>query len=497
MKFEALYFNGKINKVYRGIAPENGKLNVINPKGHSALVTLWSKIAGNGGFWEKIKNSCPALLNPDSPLAVVSNLYGNGLPQMLANIAYNPQIERIAVSGGNASGSAEALANFFQRGTREESVGGISMLTIEGTQFPLPRELHPDNFRYKPDVKQFSSGDLEGICAFVSQPVTKYYQESDRLAIGLPKPVFKDFPSDITFHNISAKRPLEAWMEVMYLLDRFGINLELTGEKGKRRALFNLDVNIADASPEDEDTLRRFGYDPEELKAYRETMINPNLPTDKNYTYGNRMRSYFGIDALRVCGERLKTNPMDRHCLVSLWDTSKDLLHEGKDSSSPCFTDSYFDLVNGTLMMTAHFRTHNAVSAWLTNVYGLRAIQEKVSEYSGIRPGQLNVRSRWIGIDSDNAKTIKAQELIKANRRAPLEVNDPRGYFVPEVRDGNILVGHYSPAGLLLHEYVGTPQQIKDTLRLYRAITDPDHAVWIGYNLAMAEFERTGKVDGF
>ncbi|MDP3882369.1 MAG: hypothetical protein Q8Q31_05825 [Nanoarchaeota archaeon] len=497
MEFQPLYFREKLNPLADPPNPENGRLNIVNPRGHSALVTLWSKIAGNGGFWEKIRTSRQGLLNQDSPLAVVSNLYGNGLPQMLANLAYNPQIERIAVSGGNASGSAEALANFFSNGVREESVGGLPMLTIEGTQFPLPKELHPNNFRYQPEIVQFNPGDLEGICNFISQPARRAYQESDRAAIDLPKPVFKDFPSDITFHNVSAGKPLEAWMEVMYLLDRFGVNLELTGEKGKRRALFNLDVNVADASFENEDDLRKFGYNPDELKAYRQTMIDPTKQADKTYTYGNRMREYFGIDALKVCGERLRANPMDRHSLVSLWDTSKDLTHQGADSSSPCFTDAYFDLVNGKLMMTAHFRTHNAVSAWLTNLYGLRAIQEKVSEYSGIEPGQLNVRSRWVGIDPENAKTVKAQELIKANRKSPLEVDDPRGYFVTEVKEDQIVIGHYSPKGVLLREYAGNPKEIKDGLRLDRAISDADHAFWVGYNAAKAEFDLTGKVAGF
>jgi len=496
MEFQPLYFREKLNLLPPG-QPENGKLNVINLNGNSALVTLWSKIAGNGGFWGKVQTSRPGLLEKESPLAVMANLYGNGLPQMLANLAYNPQIERITITGGNASGSAEALMNFFQRGVKREYIGGSSMLSIEGTQFPLPMELHPDNFRYKPETTLFNPGDLEGICNFISQPPKKIYGTDERVKIEIPAPVFKDYPSDITYHNISAKRPLEAWMEVMHLLDRFGVNLELAGEKGKRRALFNLDVNVADASFENEDNLRKFGYNPDELRAYRQTMIDPAKQADKTYTYGNRMREYFGIDALKVCGERLRANPMDRHSLVSLWDTSHDLMHEGKDSSSPCFTDAYFDLVNGKLMMTAHFRTHNAVSAWLTNLYGLRSIQEEVSRYSGIEPGPLNVRSRWIGIDPDNAKTIRAQELIKTNRKASLEVNDPRGYFVTDIRDGKLILGHYSPAGLLLREYEGGPQQIKDQLRKDRAIIDPDHAMWIGYNLARAELERTGKVEGF
>ena len=497
MEFKPIYFKEKLNSLSVSLNPENGKLNIINPRGNSALVTLWSKIAGSGGFWEKIENSHPSLLKPVSPLAIVSNLYGNGLPQMLSNLAYNPQIERIAISGGNASGSAEALENFFEKGVKKEIIGGINMLTIEGTQFPLPNELHPCNFRYKPEIARFNSGDLEGICNFVSHTSPRSYQESDRLVINIPTPVFKDFPSDITFHNVSTEKPLEAWMEVMHLLDRFGVNLELTGDKGKRRALFNLDVNVSNPTFEDEGNLKKFGYNPDELREYRETMINPQKQTDKTYTYGNRLREYFGIDALKVCGYRLKANPMDRHSLVSLWDTSKDLIHQGADSSSPCFTDAYFDLVNGNLMMTAHFRTHNAVSAWLTNLYGLRAIQEKVSEYSGIQPGQLNIRSRWIGIDPDNAKSIRAQKLIKENRKIPLEVNDPRGYFITEVRDNQIIVGHYSQRGILLREYAGNPKDIKDELRLERAISDPDHAFWLGYNTAKAEFDITGKVVGF
>jgi len=120
MKFEPIYYKDK--------------LEIINPKGRVGVITLWSKPEK---IKEKIKSVYPKLFKADSPLVTITSLYGNGLPQMLANLAYNPQIDKIAIVGNDTSTvpSSKFLVNFLEQGIINEKVGGVEMSKIKDTGY--------------------------------------------------------------------------------------------------------------------------------------------------------------------------------------------------------------------------------------------------------------------------------------------------------------------------------------------------------------------------
>ena len=69
---------------------------------------------------------------------------------------------------------------------------------------------------------------------------------------------------------------------------------------------------------------------------------------------------------------------------MALWDTARDLtVKEGR----PCLGSLFFRRFEGKLTLSATFRTHNAMDAWLLNVYGLMAVQNWVAERVGFLPG--------------------------------------------------------------------------------------------------------------
>ncbi len=477
MKFNPLYFKDR--------------LKIINSRGLAGILTLW---AHPQKMEERIKRNHPSLFTNDSNLVTITSLYGNGLPQMLANLAYNPQIYRIGVIGNDtiAVPSYTFLRNFLDEGVVEEEIGGVVMARIRRTSFYIDPQLRPEMYSHL-EIERFR--DIRELANFIAEAKPRASKESDRIEIELSRPEFRDFPSDITSHNISAETPLEAWMEVMYHIDRFGQNIELP--KGLRRALFNLDVNIENPGFEPEERLKKFGFDPGELRAYQKDMLSPDLPDSVTYSYGHRLRAYWGLDALVKIAERLRSDTLDRHCHISLWDTKKDLSSKKGDSSSPCFTDAYFvKHPDGKLMMTSGFRTHNAVSAWLTNLYGLRAIQEFVAEKANIEPGQLNVRSRWIGIDPENSKTTAALALVNENRNIRLNLNDPKGHYeiTPDTLTNEIVVLHYNSKGVLLEEIRRErAEDIKAEIRQRGGFSTFDHAVWFGMRLEKAGRELEDK----
>ncbi len=470
MKFKPLYYKDK--------------LEIINPEGSAGIVTLWNKPEK---IYEKIKSAYPQIFSKESPLVTLTSLYGNGLPQMLANLIYNPQINKIAIVGNDTPTvpSGTYFLNFLEKGVKEKKIGGVLLNEIIGTTYAMDPQLLPKYLSYI-ETKKFTQSKLEGLVEFLNGKGRESSDE-DRIKIDLAEPKFSDFPSDLTSHNIIAQTPLDAWMDVMYHLDRYGKNVIL--EKGLRRALFNLDVNIKNPSFESEEKLLKFGFNPEELRLYQKDLLRFDVPKDISYTYGNRMRSYWGADGLEKISKMLDSYKENRHGFLSLWDTKNDLLER---NSSPCLTDLYFvkNPQDNTLMLSAGFRTHNAVSAWLTNLYGLRAVQEKVSKDSGITPGQINIRSRWIGIDPENSKTISALGLVNENRKINLDVSDPKGYYgvTVDMNKRELVVEHYNPDGLKLEEFRGkNSEDLKNQIRQIDGFSTTDHAMWVGVELARKE----------
>ncbi len=102
MRFESLYFQDR--------------LKIVNPEGDVAVSTLWSKVES---AHQIIEEAGVDLAPETSRIALIANLYGNGLPQMLRNLLWNPQIRYIVIVGKNLSGSREWLINFFEHGLEE------------------------------------------------------------------------------------------------------------------------------------------------------------------------------------------------------------------------------------------------------------------------------------------------------------------------------------------------------------------------------------------
>ena len=114
------------------------RLDLVNPAGDVGLVTLWTPLRTAKRVIGQIS---PDLLNPDmSRIAVVSNLYGDGMHQMLCNLLYNPQIRHLIAVGEDLDLPTTAEIDAFLRYGLEEAVMlGTSVYRIPGTTriFPL------------------------------------------------------------------------------------------------------------------------------------------------------------------------------------------------------------------------------------------------------------------------------------------------------------------------------------------------------------------------
>ena len=490
MKFEPLFFSER--------------LKIINPEGDIGIVTLWSKV---DSALQIIKEAGVDLSEKTSRIAVVANLYGNGLQQMLRNLLWNPQIGYILILGKDLSGSREWLTNFFSGGLEEIEFLGAKAFRIRNTTRNIDGELRPEHFKFTPEFKIL--GDL-GVLDTKSK-LSEYFKDlPERLDEDLerieppsiPEPSVTRFPSEPLAHTIVRRTPMEAWSELIFRLYRFGHRNKIAKKTGEevRIELLNTHVVVSEPFEETAECLFAYGFSLEKFKDYQERFLNPLKPSDLDYTYGNRLRGYFFhddqvVDSPMIVAGRLHKTPDSRHCYIALWDNHKDL-PEG--TKCPCFVSVFFRKFDGKLNLTANFRTHNAMDAWPENLYGLIALQRFVAERANMEVGPITVISHSISIDPsalEKAKMIvenkKTDEVLDPGSGKYNPRMDPNGEFAVTVDEVKLeLVVEHSFGGMKIGEYRGkSSEDVERQLARDVALSQISHALYLGRELARKQFQ--------
>lgn len=486
MKFEALYYQDR--------------LKIVNPEGDVAITTLWSKVES---AYQILEEAGVDLARESSRIGPIANLYGNGLPQMLRNLLWNPQIRHIVILGKNLSGSREWILNFFEHGLEEVEFLGAKAFRIRNTTRTIDGCVQPQNFPHLPAFTVLGDvGDpatKAGLKTFFDGLAPAEKTEDARVEPPpIPEPVVSRFPSEPRSHTIVRDTPMEAWSELIFRLFRFGHRNMVAKKSGPegRVELQNIKAIIERPVEEADEILQQYGFSLEKFQGYQQRILDPNKPADLAYTYGNRLRGYFPkVDSLEIVGQRLKEKPESRHAYIALWDNARDL-PEGTDT--PCFVSAFFRKFEGKLTLTATFRSHNAMEAWPENVYGLIAILRFVAEKAGIEPGALTVFSHSISIDVSSLE--KARKI--ATSKESDEVHDPAtGKLGPRMDPNGAftttfdratweLVVEHSFDGMKLNEYRGkSAEEIERQLGRDVALSEISHALYLGREIARKEFE--------
>lgn len=483
LAFEPLYFKEK--------------LTVVNPHGFIGLVTLWSSPS-----WviRQLERASVDLSHETSPIAVIGTLYGNGFRQLIRNLLFNPQIRMLVCCGRNRTNSLEDLLAFFDAGIEE--VEGSSPFFLDGIQTPAARIkgakriidalVRPEDFENKPEIvllgelrddeslrkaKEFFGG-LNGI--HPQNSVGNSLQI--RKEVPLPSTRVEEHPSNPGAFVVAKREVIKAWEELIFVIYRFGHITHL--QKGDRKELQNIKVVVEEPSSEPDPHLFNYWFTEDKIKQYQREILSAEKYSDVSYSYGHRIRSYFGKDTLEQVAQRLAEDREDRKCFISLWDTASDLNGQG---SHPCLVTVFFRFFGQRLTMTATYRTHNALDAWIYNFYGLKVILDYVAQATGLEPGRMTIISHSISIDVNDLS--RAALLVERSRHFAIEL-DPHGEFAFSVDhdSGEIIVHHYYKNDLLIKEYRGKSAELIQH-QLYRdmALSDLNHAMYVGRQLAMAE----------
>jgi thymidylate synthase (methanogen type) len=487
------------------------RVKVINPTGDVGVVTLWSKV--EDGI-QKLNSIRAQLVDPGrSRIAVIANLYGDGMFEMFCNLLNNPQVRYLVAIGQDLNlPTCSEISAFIQDGLEDGKVLGKPMKRIKGTNryfLPIP-EFDEHRLRSTLDFRQFgkfSAPNFErDIVDFFDRLPPQQSQHGPRIRVPIPTASSADYvylPSDPIAHQIHRKRPLDCWEELIFRTMRFGRPVRLS--KGLRMELQNVKVVISDPHEETADALAEYGFALKQFHEYQRKILDPILPETIEYTYGNRLRGYFGQgdesgrDTLRTAIQKLREDAETRHAYVSLWDTQHDLAHGGDDETSvPCLTTLFFRRSEERLAMTATYRSHNLLTAWLENVYGLMAIQRHVAEAAGMEIGPITVISHSLGINPASPRFVYAQGIEskwKSDDDFDRETGkfvlrqDPQGHFNVTIDDEkNVLVAQYYYGGVLIKRYEGKrSEDIEREVAKDQSISLVSHAMWLGRELARKE----------
>jgi len=459
----------------------------LNPRGVIGVVTLWSKI---DFALDKLRAAGTDLDPATSRIALLGNLYGEGFRYLLRNLLYNPQIEALLVFGRDKSGSSGYLINFFEKGIEPvDSDIAYTCSTPDVTVRParvvdtncvMDDMVRPAMFANPPLIHFIEGIDgaaAEKAASFIAR-YTPRKIKGERISVEAPEVVMQSYPSNPRAHTIVEKTPSRAWKSLIHRLFRFGKRVAI--RKGERIELQNVKVVIDEPEFESDEVIRECGFDPASFAKYQRDILDPTLPPDSSYTYGNRIRGYFGVDCLREAARGLSGGLDDRGAYLTTWDNKTDIAGPKR----PCLVSLFFRHIEGILHVTATFRTHNASDAWLENVYGLLAILEFVAAEIDAKKGSITVVSHSISLDPQYLE--KAKAVHDAIARTGVFREDPNGHFVITVEGGEIAMEHHY-AGMVIGSYRGSkPEKIQNQLYRDHAISDINHAMYIGRQLEKA-----------
>lgn len=492
--------------------------------------------------WTPAK-SVAAKLDP-SDYAVIGNLYSasRGINFLVRNLLANPHVRDLVVMDSTRedknSGSVQCLKDFFENGVYKgkNDVGKecwvIDSLVKGYIDIDIPLEVLNQLRLQGVDLFSISSqansidwtAKIKSLAPYSN--LTKPWAEP--MVFPYNEPTSEVKPGSRYGHRIEGKTIAETWIKILQRIKTTG-TIRPTGYDGKWQELIDLMAIVTD-EPED-----FYFPEPNYLPLDREYLKNyiPQILSDADYregvkyTYGQRLRSWFGQDQIKAVIGKLIKEIDSASAVMSLWDSGsgnyqilaehnswrKNDYHiivrgerKGGDSDhnhggSPCLNHIWVRVVDNELSLTATFRSNDMFSAWPANAMGLRALQRHIrdeianqSEYD-LTMGPLITISQSAHIYDDcweNVEQLLANQYQLIISQEFRGYSDPAGNFLVETGGNNITVSQLTPNGEFVGKWEG-----KNSLKLIRQIIadcpsiQPFHIGYLAREIERASQQKT------
>jgi thymidylate synthase len=463
---------------------------LIYGSGQTAVITGWT-----------VKETLRKHLK-DNEYAVIGQLYSptRGINLLIRNLLLNPHVRYLVILNATKedknAGACQCLGDFFRYGVE-------ASISDTGRKSWVIRSLIPGYIDIDIDINALeklrrSVEIQEAISISDAVEKIKFYGNKEivtpwGIPLKFPMNIVESnvFPGTRYGHRIEGKTIAETWVKIIHRIKTTG-TIRPTGYDGKWQELIDL-MAVVTEEPDD-----FYFPEPNYLpidRSFLEEYISQILDDAINqegvkYTYGQRLRSWFGRDQIEQVIEKLIGEIDAASAVMTLWDV-KD--HE--KGGSPCLNHIWLRVVDNELSLTAVLRSNDMFAAWPANAMGLRALQKHIrneicqrSQYD-LKLGPLITLSQSAHIYDDTWSN--AEQLIKEQYSAickKLDYYDPAGNFLIEIADDKIVVTHTTPgSGEIVGCYSGKNplKMIKEICAALPAIR-PDHAGYLGMELQKA-----------
>ncbi len=462
--------------------------------GQSALVTGWT-----------VKESVAKRLQPNE-YAVIGQLYSpsRGISFLLRNLFVNPQVRFLVILNATRedrnAGACQCLLDFFQQGfeSGRSDTGRDCWVIRSNVTGYIDPEIPADALELlRRSLTVIEATTIRDAIAQIQQ-----FSQSPRLdpwgdALTFPEPKISSeqifLPGTRYGHRIEGQTIAQTWVKILHRIRTTG-SVRPTAYDGQWRELIDLMAIVTDEPPEiDFPEPNYLPCDRAFIQDYASQMLEDALPQEGvKYTYGQRLRSWFGRDQIQQLIDHLSANPDSARAVMSLWDV-KD--YEA-GSSPPCLNHIWVRISEGELSLTATFRSNDMFSAWPANAIGLRMLQEHLrtaiasARDETITLGALMTLSQSAHIYDDcwdNADQVIRTHYPRICQKR--DFADPAGSFVISVLNGEIQVELMTPgSGEVVACYSGSSaKQLYQTIALNSPSLDVEHALYIGTELQKAE----------
>jgi thymidylate synthase len=498
--------------------PYCNQKQLICGSGQTAIITGWT-----------VKQSVAKHLNNEE-FAVIGNLYSptRGISPLIRNLLANPYVGFLVILNATKedknSGSCECLLDFFRQGfTKGKSDLGRDCWVINS---PIRGYIDIEIASESLEKLRTSIQCQEATSIEETINLVKSYSQKEAME-PWGKPLFfleeKKYPTLLPGerygHRIEGKTIAETWVKILHRIKTTGTIRP--SQYGQWQELINL-VAIVTEELQDFDfpNPNYLPIEREFIDDYRSQMLDDAIPCEGvKYTYGQRLRSWFGCDQIEQAIQKLIAAKDSSRIVMSLWDVQKD----NDNDSPPCLNHIWLRIVDNELSLTATFRSNDMFSAWPANAMGLIGLQQYICD------SMNKVGSEDVPTVTESATTFKTADCSKHQtssecinlKRGPLvtisqsahiyedcweyaeriiqteyakilrsrDFSDPSGSFVISLQEDSILVEHLTPGtGEVVNCYSG-----KSAKQLYQQIAascpalQVEHAMYLGTELQKAE----------
>ncbi|MBD2385822.1 thymidylate synthase [Cylindrospermum sp. FACHB-282] len=470
---------------------------LIYGTGQTAVITGWT-----------VKAAIAKHLQPPE-YAVIGQLYSptRGINLLIRNLLHNPHVRFLVVLNATKedknAGACQCLLDFFRNGV-EESISDT------GRKSWVVRSAIPGYIDIDIDINALEKLrhsvnwlEAKSITEAVNQVKSSTQKEpiepwgsSQEFPMSSVEPTV--LPGPRYGHRIEGKTIAETWVKIIHRIKTTG-TIRPTGYDGQWQELIDLIAVVTD-EPADF-YFPEPNYLPIDRSFIQEyiSQILDDAPQQEGvkYTYGQRLRSWFGRDQIQEVINKLVADIDSARAVMSLWDAS----HDANDSP-PCLNHIWVRIVDHQLSLTATFRSNDMFSAWPANAMGLRELQkyicDAITQKSNhiLKMGPLITISQSAHIYDDcfeNTENVITSQYTKICQQR--DYADPAGSFVITVQDGSIFVEHTTPgSGEVVNCYSG-----KSASQLSRQIVadcpglQVEHAIYLGGELQKAEIALSSK----